>query len=211
MQHRQITRAGSCELHLSAVRVNNMPGGLIWKLCLNGEKGNTQFIWNQAPFFFFFFFCIRRENLGVKEKCYPWCPLLSSAASLSITHGKALVRALLKWKITTAANAGILPGSAARQCLHTYQIICGFQVKRWEGTCKKREMVRNSEEIMWPWPRMCHLSGIWGTVSCFKMQRLAACCLFNPSIYFFSCWLSCWNICRYKGDGAVPQVCSQQS
>lgn len=147
-------------------------------------KGEYAVHLKPGPFLLLFFVCIRNENLGVKEKCYPWCPLLSSAASLSTTHGKALVRALLKWKITTAANAGILPGSAARQCLHTYQIICGFQVKRWEGTCKKREMVRNSEEIMWPWPRMCHLSGIWGTVSCFKMQRLAACCLFNPSIFF---------------------------
>lgn len=33
-------------------------------------------------------------------------------------------------------------------------------------------------------------SGIWGTVSCFKMQRLAACCLFNPSFFFFSLLLT---------------------
>lgn len=132
-----------------------------------------------------YFCCVVNENLRVKEKSYSPCPLLSSAASLSITHGTPPVRALLKWKITTAANAWILPKSAAPQCLCTYQIIYGFQVKRWEVTCKEGEMVRNPVEILWPWPPMCQLSGIWGTVSCFKMQRLAACCLFNPSFFFF--------------------------
>lgn len=47
------------------------------------------------------------------EHCHPWCPLLCSAASPEITHGKPLVNALLNPKITTAANAVILPNSVA--------------------------------------------------------------------------------------------------
>lgn len=39
-----IAELGICELYSSAEGVNNMPGGMIWKPCLNSERGNTKLI-----------------------------------------------------------------------------------------------------------------------------------------------------------------------
>lgn len=44
----KLLRVGSCELRLSAVRVNNMPGGLAWKSCFNRNEDKMQLIWKHA-------------------------------------------------------------------------------------------------------------------------------------------------------------------